>query len=193
MDHLPVLGVTHGHLGGPGTVAASPFSEPTTAAAAGTAQSGTTLAAFRATATDPRAEGGPADDPAALRRAAPPCGPAGRPILPVDARLQNESLDASDAHDTLSDCMFPFPPTPRRSSSARRSSMDGKPPLAAAGSLFLTPLSAVDAATDRSSLICCTGCCCCLSLPAAAPAAGFGDVLRAAPPPTLGPTTDMPS
>jgi hypothetical protein len=46
-----------------------------------------------------RAEGGPAEA-AALRRG----GPAGRrPILPVDARLQNDSVDASDAHETLSE------------------------------------------------------------------------------------------
>jgi hypothetical protein len=50
-----------------------------------------------------RAEGGPAE-PAALRRGAPAGGPAGRrPIRPVDARLQNDSVDASDAHETLSE------------------------------------------------------------------------------------------
>ncbi|KAL6846162.1 hypothetical protein ACP4OV_023610 [Aristida adscensionis] len=141
--------VIHGHLAGPADVATSPSAEPTTiAAAAAVAPTGTTVADILALAAG-RAEGGPAD-PAALRRAAPG-GPAaaGRPILPVDARLQNESVDASDAHDTLSDAdddggprapgparpPAPAPtPTPRRRSrsSCRRSSMDAATPLVAA-------------------------------------------------------------
>src|SRR4051812_26218703 len=123
LDYLPVLGVTQGHLGGPGGAAAAcPMIEPRATEVAAPAPSGATLAGFRCAG---RADGGSAE---VLRRAA---GPAGRPILPVDARLQKESLDASDAHDTLRDCMLPFFP-PRRSSSDRRSSMDGSAPLAAA-------------------------------------------------------------
>lgn len=142
--HLPVLGVTHGHLAG---ADGSPFTDPAaTATAAVTAEAvtpppGPRLAAFLAAVAVGRAAGGPAD-PAALRRAADDGGPAGRPILPVDARLQKESVDASDANDAVSDdgggrCAAPFavrPPAPRRSrSSCRRSSRDGTP----AGSLFL--------------------------------------------------------
>jgi hypothetical protein len=195
LDHLPVLGVTHGHLGGPGAAEASRIIiEPITAAPA---PSGATLAAFRAAG---RAEGGPTDEPAALRRAAPACGAiGGRPILPVDARLQKESLDASEAHDTLSDCIFPLlfpPPAPaRRSSSDRRSSMDGSTPLAAAaadGTLFLeTLLSAV--ARESWSLRGVISCG--LSLPPPAPADGgrFGDDGLRAAPATLGPTADMPA
>lgn len=166
-----MLGVTQGHLGGPVNAgAASPFAT----AISDAATSGATLAAaFRATG---RAAGSPAD-PAALRRvcAAPtPGGPTGRrPILPVDARLQNESFDASDAHDTFSD-RGPPPPPP----AARRSSMDGTP-----GSL----------APDDDG-----GCCCWYSLllimvvaslslttllPAAGLGPGDGDDLRAAPAP----------
>jgi hypothetical protein len=137
--HLPVLGVTHGHLAGD---CASPFTEPIRAMAAVTAPG--PPAAFLIAVG--RAAGGPAD-PAALRQAAG--GPAGRPILPVDARLQNESVDASDANDAVSDdggrgwCAVPFvlpPPPPRRStSSCRRSSKDGTP----AGSLFFAAFSSV--------------------------------------------------
>lgn len=190
-----MLRVTHGHLGGPGAAAASPIIEPsaTAAAAPAPAPSGATLAAFRA-------EGGPADDPAAaLRRAA---APAGRPILPVDARLQKESSDASEAHDTLSDCMLPFFP-PRRSSSDRRSSMDGSAPLAATaadGSRFLE-LAAPDT-RGSSSPRRVVGCGLSLppapadgglSLPPVVPAdGGLGDDGLRAAPATLGPAADMP-
>jgi hypothetical protein len=61
------------------------------------------LATFLLDVPAGRAEGGPAE-PAARRRGAPTGGAAGRrPIRPVDARLQNDSVDASDAHDTLSE------------------------------------------------------------------------------------------
>ena len=67
---------------------------------------GTTTLLLLATFLDvaaSRVEGGPAE-PVALRRGAPTGGPAGRrPIRPVDARLQKDSVDASDAHDTLSE------------------------------------------------------------------------------------------
>jgi hypothetical protein len=138
--HLPVLGVTHGHLAAGDC--APPFTEPIRGTAAVTAPG--PPAAFLIVVG--RAAGGPAD-PAALRRAAG--GPAGRPILPVDARLQKESVDASDANDAVSDdggrgwCAVPFvlpPPPPRRStSSCRRSSKDGTP----AGSLFFAAFSSV--------------------------------------------------
>ena len=100
-EHLPVLGVTQGHLGGPADVAVS---EPSisTAGASVAAPPGTALATTFLDEAG-RAEGGPAE-PAALRRGAPTGGPAGRrPIRPVDARLHKDSVDASDAHETLSD------------------------------------------------------------------------------------------
>lgn len=106
--YLPVLGVTHGHLGGPAGVAVgSPLHEPsstgtTTGVAAPPAGTTTLPEAFLDVAG--RAEGGPAE-PAALRRGAPTGGPGARrrPIRPVDARLQKDSVDASDAHETLSE------------------------------------------------------------------------------------------
>ena len=185
LEHLPVLRVTQRHLGGPGGAAGSPIIEPSATAAAAPAPSGKAVATFLA-------EGGPADDPAAaLRRAA---APAGRPILPVDARLQKESSEASDAHDTLSDCMFPFFP-PRRSSSDRRSSMDGSAPLAAAvavGSLFLE-LEALPSAAARGSSSPRRVVGCGLSLPPAPADGGLGDDGLRAAPATLGPAADMPA
>jgi hypothetical protein len=123
----------------------------------------------------------------------------GRPILPVDPRLQKESLDASEAHDTLSDCRLPLPFPPlapaRRSSSDRRSSMDGSAPLAAAaadGSRFLATLLSAAGDSDTRGLSSPRGASCGLSLP---PADGgrFGDDGLRAAPATLGPTADMPS
>lgn len=102
-----MLGVTHGHLGGPAGVAVgSPLNEPntgTTTGAVAAPPGGTALAAAFLDVAG-RAEGGPAE-PAALRRGAPTgCPGAGRrPIRPVDARLQKDSVDASDAHETLSE------------------------------------------------------------------------------------------
>lgn len=100
-------------------------------------------------------------------------GPTGRrPILPVDARLQNESFDASDAHDTFSDRGPPPPP----------------PPHGAAAWTAPRPLAPDDDG----------GCCCWYSLllimvvaslslttllPAAGLGPGDGDDLRAAPAP----------
>lgn len=78
-----------------------------------------------------RAEGGPAE-PAALRRGAPTGGAAGRrPIRPVDARLQKESVDASDAQETLSEDDDGWAGEP--AARARRSSMDAAAPLVGDG------------------------------------------------------------
>ena len=105
-EHLPVLGVTQGHLGGPADVAVcSPFTGPSIGGTAGAAVTAAPPGTAPATFLDEagRAEGGPAE-PAARRRGAPTGGPAGRrPMRPVDARLQKDSVDASDAHETLSD------------------------------------------------------------------------------------------
>jgi hypothetical protein len=190
--HLPALGVTHGHLGGPAAGDAAPplcSDEPATAATAAATPAGPTLAAFLVAVG--RAAGGPAD-PAVLRRA------AGRPILPVDAWLRNESVDASDdANDAVSDdgggwCAAPFvrppeptPPPRRRGSSCRRTSKDGTP----AGSLFFA--AALSSASRREAGMSLSGgLFSSLPLPAGP---GDRDSLRRAVPATRGANADMAS